>query len=190
MVALALLAPAAAMGAGLPGELDPTFGGGRVTPPLGPGNGAAGVALQPDGKVLIAASSETTAGFSIARLLQNGSPDPDWGGDGNVTTPLGEFAGAFDVAVQPDGKVVAVGQAPGTENDGFRGTASDPDGEGLRRVQVALVRIRPHRAGASGSPKPRHWRTVRGKGTWSYKLPNRSPQDATWFSRARRTNRD
>ena len=82
VVALALLVPAAAAGAGLPGELDTSFGGGRVTPPMGPGNGAAGVALQPDGKVLIAYSSATPSGFSIARLLPNGSPDPGWGGDG------------------------------------------------------------------------------------------------------------
>ena len=68
---------------------------------------------------------------------------------------------------------------------GFRGTASDPDGEGLRRIQVALVRIVSHRAGVSGSPKPRHWRTARGKGTWSYKLPKPlNPGRYVVFSRA------
>ncbi len=119
MAALAMLVPAAAAIAAVPGELDTTFGGGRVTPPLGPGSGAEGVAIQPDGKVLVTGSSETPVGFSVARLLPNGSPDPGWGGDGLETTPLGEFAGAFDVAVQSDGKVVAVGEAPGTENEDF-----------------------------------------------------------------------
>lgn len=103
----------------VPGELDPTFGvGGKVQPPFGPESGAGGVAVQPDGRILVAGSTEASTGFTIARLLPNGSPDPSWGGgDGVVTTPLGEFAASFDVAVQPNGKVVAVGQAAGEKKE-------------------------------------------------------------------------
>jgi uncharacterized delta-60 repeat protein len=121
LTALALLAPAMGATAAVPGELDPTFGsGGKALAPFGPESGAGGVAVQPDGKILLAGGSEAAQAFSIARLLPNGSPDPSWGGgDGVVTTPLGEFAGALDVAVQPDGKVVAVGQAKGAENEDF-----------------------------------------------------------------------
>ncbi len=121
LVVLALLAPASGAAAAVPGELDPTFGsGGKAQPPFGPESGAGGIAVQPDGKIVVAGSAEAVAGFSIARLLPNGSPDPSWGGgDGLVTTPLGEFAGALDVAVQPDGKVVAAGQAKGAENEDF-----------------------------------------------------------------------
>ncbi|MGE5408250.1 MAG: delta-60 repeat domain-containing protein [Syntrophothermus sp.] len=97
--------------AAAPGDLDPTFGGGRVTLPFGAESGAGGVAVAPDGKVVVAGSSSSMPGFTVARLLPNGSPDPSWGGTGVVNTPLGPKAfGASDVAVQSDGKVVAVGE--------------------------------------------------------------------------------
>jgi len=93
-----------------PGELDPTFGGGRVTVPLGSDAGATGIAVAPDGKVVVAGYSAARPGFVVARLLPDGSPDPSWGGTGVVNTPLDEkTAFAADVAVQSDGKVVAVG---------------------------------------------------------------------------------
>jgi uncharacterized delta-60 repeat protein len=120
LVALLGLLPADGASAGVPGELDSSFGvGGKVQVALGPESGASGVAVQPDGKILVAGSPEASQAFSIARLLPNGNPDPTWGEGGVATTPLGEFANAYDVAVQPDGKVVAVGEAPGTEGEDF-----------------------------------------------------------------------
>jgi len=120
LVVLALLAPASGAAAAVPGELDPTFGiGGKVQAPFGPESYAGGVAVQPDGKILAVGTPEGSQGFSIARLLPNGSLDPSWGEGGVVTTPLGKFASAFDVAVQPDGKVVVVGEAPGAKNEDF-----------------------------------------------------------------------
>ncbi|HEX5526471.1 MAG TPA: hypothetical protein VFX44_04630 [Solirubrobacterales bacterium] len=120
LVALAALLSAGGAFAATPGELDPSFGtGGKVQAPFGPESGASGVAVQPDGKILVVGSPEASSGFSIARLLSNGSPDPSWGEGGVVTTPLGKFAAAFDVAVQPDGKVVAVGEAPGAKDEDF-----------------------------------------------------------------------
>ena len=77
------------------------------------------MAVQADGKVLVAGTPEESEGFSVARLLSNGSPDPSWGEGGVVTTHLGKFASAFDVAVQPDGKIVVVGEAPGAKNEDF-----------------------------------------------------------------------
>lgn len=106
LTALALLAPAAASAA--PGELDPSFGaGGKALTPLSYGGG---VAVQPDGKVLVAGGGPLPE-FRIMRLLPNGSPDPTWGVNGIATTPLGVPAASTDVTVQPDGKVVAVGNA-------------------------------------------------------------------------------
>jgi uncharacterized delta-60 repeat protein len=120
LVVLAALMPAGAASGAVPGDLDPSFGiGGKVLAPFGLGSGAAGVAVQSDGKILVTGSPEASQGFSVARLLPNGSLDPSWGEGGVVTTPLGEFAAAFDVAVQPDGKVVVAGEAPGTENEDF-----------------------------------------------------------------------
>jgi uncharacterized delta-60 repeat protein len=120
LVALVGLLPVGGASAAVPGELDPSFGaGGKVQTPFGPESYAGGVAVQPDGKILVAGTPEESKGFSIARLLPNGSPDPSWGEGGVVTTPLGKFASAFDVAVQPDGKVVAVGEAPGAKDEDF-----------------------------------------------------------------------
>lgn len=114
LAALALLLPAAASAA--PGELDPSFRdtGKVVTPFAYSGN----VAVQPDGKVLVTGGGGEEAVFSVARLLPNGLPDPEWGLTGIVTTPLGVPALSTAVAVQPDGKVVAVGVA-GSPNGDF-----------------------------------------------------------------------
>jgi uncharacterized delta-60 repeat protein len=119
LAALVALVPVGGASAALPGELDPSFGVGGKVAPFGPESGASGVAVQPDGKILVAGSPEAAQGFSVARLLPNGALDPSWGKGGVATTPLGEFAAAFDLAVQPDGKVVAVGEAPGIENEDF-----------------------------------------------------------------------
>lgn len=120
LVALAVLLPASGASAAAPGELDPTFGvGGKMQTPFGPESYAGGVAVQSDGKILVVGTPEASKGFSIARLLPNGSPDPSWGEGGVVTTPLGKFASAFDVAVQPNGRIVVVGEAPGAENEDF-----------------------------------------------------------------------
>lgn len=118
LVALAGLLLAGAANAAVPGELDPSFGsGGKVQAPFGSESYGGGVAVQADGKIVTVGTPQESQGFSIARLLPNGSPDSSWGEGGVVTTPLGKFAEALDVAVQPDGKIVAVGEAPGKENN-------------------------------------------------------------------------
>jgi uncharacterized delta-60 repeat protein len=120
LVALVGLLPVGGASAAVPGELDPTFGvGGKVQTPFGPESYAGGVAVQPDGKIVAVGTPQESQGFSVARLLPNGSPDPSWGEGGVVTTPLGKFAEALDVAVQPDGKIVVVGEAPGAKNNDF-----------------------------------------------------------------------
>ena len=120
LAALVFLVSVSGASAALPGELDPSFGtGGRVLAPFGSESYVGGVAVQSDGKILVPGTPEGSQGFSIARLLPDGSPDPSWGEGGVVRTPLGGSAEARDVAVQPDGKIVAVGEAPGTVNRDF-----------------------------------------------------------------------
>ncbi|HET9445233.1 MAG TPA: delta-60 repeat domain-containing protein, partial [Steroidobacteraceae bacterium] len=72
------------------------------------------VALQADGKIVIAGNAlvGSTADFLIARLNADGSRDTSFGAEGLVTTPFGtlqDFARA--VVIQPDGAIVAAGQA-------------------------------------------------------------------------------
>jgi uncharacterized delta-60 repeat protein len=98
------------------GELDPTFGGdGQVTTQFRRGRASAsGMAIQGDGKIV--AAGETCAHhlcvFALARYTAEGSRDPTLGGDGKVTTGFGiGSAGASDLALQANGKIVAAGDA-------------------------------------------------------------------------------
>ncbi len=99
------LAPAAWAGAG---DLDPSFSGdGKLTTDFGVG-GASGVALQGDGKIVVAGDSG--GDFALARYNADGSLDPSFAGDGMLTTDFGrDFEGASDLALQSDGKIVVVG---------------------------------------------------------------------------------
>lgn len=70
------------------------------------------VALQPDGKIVVAGYSGLTEDFSVARYNANGSLDTTFDGDGYVMTQVlngRDFANA--VVIQPDGKIVAAGQS-------------------------------------------------------------------------------
>jgi uncharacterized delta-60 repeat protein len=98
------------------GSLDSSFGaGGKVLTTFPPSNFAAAsaVLLQPDGKILVGghAGRRFASGFALARFLPNGALDPSFGGGGRVITPIPQRDNdrVFALAVQPDGKLVAVG---------------------------------------------------------------------------------
>ena len=103
-----------------PGRLDPTFGpGGKVTTKIGVAGSGSAVALQPDGKIIVAGIAEgpfppdqrSFLRFALARYTSTGGLDPTFGTGGKVTTDFGDLAFAFAsaVALQPDGKIVVVG---------------------------------------------------------------------------------
>jgi uncharacterized delta-60 repeat protein len=98
------------------GSLDPTFSGdGKQVTNLGDSNGATGVAIQSNGKIVVVGDAVGVGGdFALARYNPNGSLDTSFSGDGRQTT---DFSGSFDratgVALQHDGKIVAVGEADG-----------------------------------------------------------------------------
>jgi uncharacterized delta-60 repeat protein len=98
------------------GALDPTFSGdGKLTTDFGGGfDGARGVALQGDGKIVAAGcacpNDVNARDFALARYNPNGALDPTFSGDGKLTTDFGASDDAADaVALQTDGKIVAVG---------------------------------------------------------------------------------
>ena len=100
------------------GTPDNAFGsGGRVITSFAPTNDAANaMALQPDGRIVVAGFAPT--GFAVARYLDNGDPDVSFSTDGKVITSFGtNGAVARAVAVQPDGRIIAAGYAPGQDND-------------------------------------------------------------------------
>lgn len=67
--------------------------------------------LQPDGKFLIATDpANPYPRFGISRFLPNGSPDVGFGDQGLVLVDFGsELASAIEMAIQADGKIIAVG---------------------------------------------------------------------------------
>lgn len=73
------------------------------------------VVVQPDGKIVVVGDARTVFTnnvFGIARLNPDGSHDSSFDGDGQKFVPVGGSNDiAFSVALQPDGKIVAAGQA-------------------------------------------------------------------------------
>lgn len=93
------------------GALDPSFGNAGRSTASAFGGERSGMALQPDGKVVMAGGS--TAAYLLARFNVDGSLDSGFGAGGKVTTDM--IAGgivqeeARAVAIQPDGKIVVAG---------------------------------------------------------------------------------
>lgn len=136
------------------GSLDSSFGdGGSVVTQVGGWARAAAVALQPDGKIVVAGGSyqesnsvpEILEEFSLARYNSNGSLDTSFGTDGIANTvvpeqfdPDGCFpasqAFATHLALTPGGDI----QAAGVSEWSNACTSKGPDYSSL-----ALVRYRP-----------------------------------------------
>ena len=98
------------------GSLDPSFGqGGEVLTDVGPSSDdAQAVAIQPDGKIVVAGSvlsqNFTDGSFGIVRYNTDGSLDGSFGAGGIVVVGFDSFLDAANVVlVQPDGRIVAVG---------------------------------------------------------------------------------
>ena len=99
------------------GSLDASFGsGGKVTTDFfGDGDQARTIAIQSDGKIVAAGVIDkrgTATDFALARYNLNGTLDVSFGAGGKVATDFfGKNDGADDIAIQPDGKIVAAGVA-------------------------------------------------------------------------------
>ena len=91
-----------------PGDLDVSFSGdGKQTTDFGGSDLAAAVAVQADGKIVVAGTSD--GNFALARYGVDGALDPSFSGDGLVTTDLGGTDDGQGVAIQTDGKIVVAG---------------------------------------------------------------------------------
>jgi uncharacterized delta-60 repeat protein len=96
------------------GSLDSTFGsGGVVKTPVDAFSEAHALIRLPDGDLVAAGMSHhgsTPPKFALARYNPDGSLDGAFGTGGMVTTAIGTVDDrAYDVVVQPDGKLVALG---------------------------------------------------------------------------------
>jgi uncharacterized delta-60 repeat protein len=94
----------------LNGSLDTSFSGdGMQTADFGAFDQAFGVAIQADGKIVAVGEGSDIPAFELARFNPNGSLDTGFSGDGLETTDFGVAASGRKVAIQGDGKIVAVG---------------------------------------------------------------------------------
>jgi len=132
---IVLWAVTASPAAAEPGDLDPAFSAdGRVAALGGDGFVARAVAVQPDGRIVVAgyscAPSEPADGtcrrsgassFRMTRYTADGGLDTDFGAGGVVTTAVGTGRSqAFAILLQPGGRIVLAGVArDGGGRDGF-----------------------------------------------------------------------
>jgi uncharacterized delta-60 repeat protein len=95
------------------GSLDNTFSNdGIQTHIFGANDYCSAMALQSDGKIIIAGSSGSPGigqHFSVFRFNTDGAIDTDFNG-GSMSAFVGVESGAFSVAVQSDGKIVLAGR--------------------------------------------------------------------------------
>lgn len=116
LLLIALAAPQAATAA--PGDLDASFDvDGLLTTDLSTGGDSAqAVAVQSDGKLVVAGGSNG-GDSTVVRYDIDGTLDATFSGDGVVTTDL-SGATASDVAIQNDGKIVVSSRWLGVGPDG------------------------------------------------------------------------
>ena len=145
------------------GTLDATFGvGGTVTTDVaGFGDEGNSVAIQSDGKIVVAGTARSSsasfgaADFTVIRYNPDGSLDTSFDGDCKATT---DFFGFDDhgngVAIQTDGRIVIAGTAkPANDTSDFAvvrydangtlDTTFDGDGRTLTDIAEAWEAVRP-----------------------------------------------
>ena len=96
------------------GSLDTRFGtAGKVT--SGVIGRAFAVAIQTDGRIVVAGEAPLTEDFALARYNADGSLDASFGTGGQLTTDLGNAPNlAGNIVLQPDGAIVVSGKPLGS----------------------------------------------------------------------------
>lgn len=121
------------------GDIDATFSGnGRQTVPFGSDDYCYDMAVQDDGKIVLAGSTGVLdLDFAAARLNANGSFDTSFDGDGKLSTGFGGDDEARAVAIQADGKIVLAGGQHMARYSGLSGALDGTfDGDGKLSIGI------------------------------------------------------
>jgi len=98
-------------------------GDGFETTNFGGTDTAQGIAIRSGGKIVVAGSTTAGAGafdFAVARFTRSGNLDDSFAENGRTTTGFyGRSDQAFDVAIQPNGRIVVVGTTNAAGKRGF-----------------------------------------------------------------------
>jgi uncharacterized delta-60 repeat protein len=109
------------------GTSDPTFDtDGVVYVSLAGGQGASGITLQDDGKIVLCAYDDN--GIVTIRLNADGSLDSSFDVDGIVNTVIGINPTTASVKLQPDGKILVCGKTLNISNTDFFVARYNADG--------------------------------------------------------------
>jgi uncharacterized delta-60 repeat protein len=106
------------------GALDSTFGsGGKVLIDLGAQEMGRSVAIQPDGKIVVAgysfSSTTTNSKWSVLRFNANGSLDSTFGTNGLTQTSILNSAWATSVELDSSNRIVVGGTASDSAGDSY-----------------------------------------------------------------------
>ncbi len=134
------------------GSLDTSFDGDGKVMTFGGFAVSNKLIIQPNGKIVIGGGNGPD--FALRRFNPNGSPDGTWGTGGIITTDFGNAEFVSSMALQTDGKIVAVGStstnvaiaryigdgsAPTAAPAVISGTVTTPDGAPLGGVVMTLT---------------------------------------------------
>ncbi len=114
------------------GGLDSSFGfSGKYTinPTPSADDRATGVKILPDGKIMIGGSARTNSStaFALVRLTAGGVLDSTFSGDGYQEVAAG-YSECQAMAVQPDGRIILVGQSKSVGTEDFIVARCNSDG--------------------------------------------------------------
>lgn len=140
-----------------------------------------GIAVQPDGRIVTAIADRSE--FRVVRRHADGSLDTGFGAGGVVVTAIRSETGtidwdtASDVAVQPDGRIVAVGRSLGPVPRLHRGPPPGPARR--RRRRPPLTRC------AGRTPHPPARSSAADRRPTAFSGHNAEPQSAAAVPRTR-----
>jgi len=95
------------------GRVDTSFGVNGTVVTNFAVNGRPAIAIQPDGKIVVACGVGNPRRFGLARYDARGALDPTFGEGGKIRTRFGDGSTAHAVALQADGKIVVAGSSGG-----------------------------------------------------------------------------
>lgn len=113
------------------GSPDNTFNGnGKLLIDFGNNEIAYSLAIQADGKLVVAgvSNSATTFNTAVARILPGGQPDNSFDFDGKLSTTVGDFDQFYSVVIQQNARIVASGTTYSGGTSDYLVVRYNPDG--------------------------------------------------------------